>query len=361
MPPFPTALPAVIALSVLLHPVTAAADDSDPRQRQPLVRLAAAEPAAGTERALTGVVTARVQSALGFRVAGKVVERLVDAGTAVRAGQPLMRLDPQDLALERAAREKAVAAAQALADQAAAEEARYKALLRDGWASRQRYEQAEAALRTARAGLAAAKAEAEVARNATGYAVLLADADGTVVETLAEAGQVVAAGQPVVTLAHAGPREALVDLPETVRPAIGAPAWALVYGAAARAPARLRQLSDAADPASRTYEARYVLEGEAARAPLGATVTLWTGGTGQEAAVSVPLGALHDDGRTTGVWLVDPQTSTVSLRPVRVQGLTEEAALVEGIGPGTRVVALGAHLLRPGDRVRLPEERSAAR
>src|SRR6516164_3281365 len=236
----------------------------DPRQGPQLVEIAAVKPAVASERTFTGLIAARVQSNLGFRVPGKVVERLVDVGQNVRAGQPLMRLDPKDLALALAAKENAVAAARAAAVQARDDEVRYRQLAVDGWASRQKYEQVKAAFDTAAAQLAATEAQADVARNEAGYSLLLADADGTVVETLAEPGQVVAAGQTVVKLAHAGPREAKVNLPETVRPAIGSPAVARVYGSASvSSPAHLRQLSDAADPSSRTYEARYVLDGEA--------------------------------------------------------------------------------------------------
>ena len=333
----------------------------DPRQGSQLVQIAVAKPAVASERTFTGIIAARVQSNLGFRVPGKVVERLVDVGQEVYAGQPLMRLDQKDLDLALAAKENAVAAARAAAVQARDDEVRYRELAADGWASRQRYEQAKAAFDTAAAQLAAAEAQADVARNEAGYALLLADADGTVVETLAEPGQVVAAGQTVVKLAHAGPREALVNLPETVRPAIGSAAQARVYGGASTpSPARLRQLSDAADAASRTYEARYVLDGEASLAPLGATVTV-TLSTGETSdAVEVPLGALYDNGQSSGVWVVDPHSSSVSLRAVQVRRLAEETAVVSGVKSGERIVALGAHLLHQGERVRLADDRRAA-
>ena len=333
----------------------------DPRQGPPLVQIAVAKPAGTSERAFTGIISARVQSNLGFRVPGKVVERLVDVGQEVRAGQPLMRLDPKDLDLALTAKENAVAAARALAAQTRADEARYRQLAAEGWAPRQRYDQAKAAADSAEAQLTAAEAQADVARNEAGYSLLLADADGTVVETLAEPGQVIAAGQTVVKLAHAGPREATVNLPETVRPAIGSPALASVYGSeSVPSPAHLRQFSDAADPSTRTYEARYVLDGDASRAPLGATVTVSvaTGRTTQ--AAEVPLGALYDDGTSSDVWVVDPHSSSVSLRAVQVRRLAKETAVVSGVEPGERVVALGAHLLHQGDRVRLADDRRAA-
>jgi RND family efflux transporter MFP subunit len=347
------------AAGISREPDVAAA--TDPRREPPLVRIAVAAPAGTSARAFTGVISARVQSNLGFRVPGKVIERLVDVGQDVRAGQPLMRLDQKDLDLALTAKENAVTAARALAVQARADEARYRQLTADGWVARQRYDQAKAAFDSATAQLAAAEAQADVARNEAGYSLLLADADGTVVETLVEPGQVVAAGQTVVKLAHAGPREATVNLPETVRPAIGSSAQARLYGGTSLpSPAHLRQLSDAADAASRTYEARYVLDSDAARAPLGATVTVSvTIGTTAE-TVEVPLGALHDDGRSSGVWVFDPGSSSVSRRGVEVRRLAEETAILSGVNSGERVVALGAQLLHEGERVRVTDDLIAA-
>jgi RND family efflux transporter MFP subunit len=355
---------AVITAAVLLCAIglgPAGAAEADPRLAPVLVKLAVVAPATATERAFTGIVSARVQSNLGFRVAGKVIERLVDTGQRVQAGQPLMRLDPQDLGLAIEARDNAVSAAQALAVQAAADERRYRQLLADGWVTQQKYDQARATLDSANAQLAAARAQAQVARNEGGYALLLADADGTVVEALAEPGQVVAAGQIVVRLAHAGPREATVNLPEAIRPAIGSTATARTYaGAGGAYPAHLRQLSDAADPQSRTFEARYVLEGDAASAPLGATVTISIPTQDTAGITAVPVGALYDTGTTTGVWIVDPSAATVAFRPVGVRGLRDETALITGVAAGERVVALGAHLLRDGDKVRIAQDEVAA-
>jgi RND family efflux transporter MFP subunit len=332
----------------------------DPRQGSQLVQVAIAKPAIASERVFTGVIAARVQSNLGFRVPGKVVERLVDVGQQVHVGQPLMRLDPKDLDLALTARENAVAAARAAAVQARDDEVRYRELAAAGAESRQKYEQAKTASDSAAAQLRAAEAQADVARNETGYSRLLADADGTVVETLAEPGQVVAAGQTVVKLAHAGPREAVVNLPEIVRPAIGSPAQVTLYGGGSiPSPAHLRQLSDAADPATRTYEARYVLDGDASRAPLGATVTVSVATGRTTDAVELPLGALYDDGKSSGVWVVDPASSSVLWRTVQVRRLGEETVVVTGVEPGERVVALGAHLLYRGEHVRLVDNRIA--
>jgi RND family efflux transporter MFP subunit len=330
---------------------------SDPRQEAPIVRLATPARVTGFERGFTGVIGARVQSNLGFRVAGKIVERLVDVGQQVEAGQPLMRIDETDLCLALTAKRNAVAAARASVVQLGADERRYASLLKDGWVSRQRYDQVKAASDTAEAQLAAAEAEAQVAENEATYSVLVADADGTVVETLGEPGQVVSAGQTVVRLAQAGPREAVVALPETIRPAIGSVAEASVYGSDGRRyTAHLRQLSDSADARTRTYEARYVLDGEAAAAPLGATVTIWLAGQSSQPEVQAPLGAVFDDGRKTGVWVFDSVTSTVHFRPVKLVRLTGEAAVISGLSSDDPIVSLGAQLLHEGARVRTASE-----
>lgn len=335
---------------------------SDPRQNAPVVRLATPTPVADAERRFTGAIAARVQGNLGFRVAGKIVERLVNVGQPVTAGQALMRIDETDLRLVLTAKRNATAAARAVLVQARADEKRYGVLVKDGFAaSPQRYEQAKAALDTAAAQLAAAEADEKVAENGSSYSVLVADADGIVVETLGEPGQVVTAGQTVIRLAQAGPREALVALPETIRPAIGSKALANLYGLENRRyPATLRQLSDSADPQTRTYEARYVLDGEAAAAPLGATVTIRLTNQASQPEMEVPLGALLDDGRKTGVWLLDDATSTVKFRPITLVRVTSETAIVSGLSGPQPVVSLGAHLLQEGAHVRpLSQNRSS--
>jgi multidrug efflux pump subunit AcrA (membrane-fusion protein) len=310
-------------------------------------------------------------------VPGKVLERLVDTGQTVKRDQVLMRIDPVDLKLAANAGQEAVAAAEARAHQTAQDEARYRDLNGTGAISASAYDQAKAAADAARAQLSAAQAEADVSRNASRYAELVADGDGVVTETLAEPGQVVSAGQVVVRLAHAGRREAVIQLPETLRPAIGSHAQATLFGSnGADVGAELRQISGAADRLTRTFEARYVLDGELATAPLGATVTIHITETSSSAAsanasanasasvvantatntagMQVPLGALFDSGKGTGVWIVTGGSpAKVSWRAVTVQRLDEESAQVTGaLKPGERIVALGAHMLTEGQLVR---------
>jgi RND family efflux transporter MFP subunit len=326
----------------------------DPRTQPQLVRIVEIGSSSGADPAFTGVVSARVQTNLGFRVPGKITSRLVDTGQFVRAGQLLMTIDRTDYVHAITARAETVTAAKAKAVQAAADEARYRGLVKTGAVSASTYDQIKAASDAAQAELAAATAQEQVARDEGGYSQLVADADGIVVETLAEPGQVVMAGQTVVKLAHSGPREAAVNLPETLRPAIGSKAYATLYGSTTRIPVRLRQLSGAADPQTRTFEARYVLEGDAAKAPLGATVTVHLSGDAGTDTLQVPIASVLDRGKGPGIWLLNPSTSTVSFQSVQVRRLDEELATISGnLHPGQQVVAVGVHLLRDGERVRV--------
>lgn len=353
--------PARFAVYLLPLALVACGDASvadDPRTQPPLIRMATVVSAVDASRAFTGVVVARVQSDLGFRVEGKILERLVDTGQNVKRGQPLMRLDPVDLRLQAQAQQQAVAAARARAKQATDDEGRYRGLVKTGAVSASAYDGIKAAAESAKAELSAAQAQANVAQNATGYAVLLADADGVVMETLAEPGQVVSAGQPVVRLARAGQREAVVQLPETLRPIPGSEARATLYGSGQQAvAAKLRLLSDAADPVTRTFEARYVLEGALAAAPLGSTVTLHINDNPlPNQMMQVPLAALYDPGNGPGVWTISGTPAKVLWLPVSVVGLGDDAASVTGsLQPGEQVVALGAHLLHEGEAVRIAQ------
>ena len=359
-------LPSTVLAAALPLALAACGEDAnaDPRTEAPLVRAATVQGAVSASRAFTGTVAARVQSDLGFRVSGKVLERLVDAGQTVTRGQPLMRIDPVDLKLAVNAQQQAVAAARALAKQTAADEVRYRELLRTKLISASAYDQAKAAADSARAQLNAATAEAEVAGNASRYAELVADADGVVMETLAEPGQVVSPGQIVVRVARAGPREAVIQLPETLRPAVGSGGRATLFGNGdATVPTRLRQLSDAADPLTRTFEARYVLEGELASAPLGATVTVQIadGHSSERGGLQVPIGALFDAGKGPGVWVINGNPAKVAWRPVVVQRLGDDSARIAGqLEQGERIVALGAHLLREGQQVRVAGQAAVA-
>jgi len=323
---------------------------ADPRLQSPTVELFKVEAAGLESTTFTGVVEARAQSDLGFRVGGKILERPVDVGQHVRKGQILMRLDPVDLELASAAQQANVQAARARYTLAKTDETRVAAVVKTGAVSRQEHDSARAMLESTKAQLEAAEAEARVSNNSTEYAVLSADADGVIVRTLSEPGQVVSAGQPVIRFARDGPREASVNLPERVRPDLGTVATACLYGQDRTFQVKLRQLSEAADPASRTFEARYVLEGDAASTPLGTTVTvrLPTERAYGSQPVRIPVGAVHDRGGGPGVWIVGGD-SKVTFRTVDIASVgQEELILSSGVQVGETLVALGAHLLHEG-------------
>jgi RND family efflux transporter MFP subunit len=297
----------------------------------------------------TGVVRARTESNLGFRVAGKIAERLVNAGEAVKIGQPLLKLDPTDYQL-------ALQAARAVQKQAALELERVRVLVEKRAESRDALEKATAAAESS-------AAQAEQLANQANYTTLVADADGIVMSTLAEPGQVVAAGQPVLVLAKDGLREAAVDIPEGSLERIhGRKATAQLYlNSELIVPATFREISGVADPVARTYQARYVLGGESGRFPLGATVTvrISAGGDETQPTMEIPLGSLIDRGDGASVWVIDPKTSAVAKRSVSVVKLgAETASINKGLQPGDLVVSLGAQLLNSGEVVRV-EKHSA--
>ncbi len=215
-----------IALSALLGLADCKHQVEDPRVGPPQVSLATVRAAQPADAGYTGIVAARVQSDLGFRVNGKVIQRLVDRGETVHAGQALMRLDPTDYDNAVTAQSAAVAAAQANLVQAQADAARNAKLVASGSVSEQQFIDSNSAAAAARAQLDAAKAQLKIARDNQSYTTLYADSDGVVADYLSDPGQVVVAGQTVIVLAKAGPREAQIDLPEDVRPALGSTATA---------------------------------------------------------------------------------------------------------------------------------------
>jgi len=281
------------------------------------------------------------------------VERLVDPGELVKRGQPLFRLDSTDYTLAQNAARAAVIAAQARDVQAQADEVRLRKLLNSGAVSRQAYEQSKALADSAKAQLDAERARAGQVENQSDYSILRADADGVVMEVLADAGQVVSAGQTIARLAQKGPREAVVSIPENGLAQARRQASAALYtDDTQKFPAKLRELSAMADPLTRTYQARYVLSGKGEQAPLGSTVTIRLTGDASDEQTEVPIGALIDKGHGASVWLIEKQTQVVKLVPVTVVRLGEEfAAIGAGLKAGDVIVAYGTHLLKAGDKV----------
>jgi RND family efflux transporter MFP subunit len=317
------------------------------------VLVATVAPAAGSSNAYTGVVAARTDSGLGFRVGGKIVDRRVDPGDRVTRGDTLLVLDVEDFELQLRAARNRVRAAESQLRQAEIDERRFRQLAADGAAAQRESELASTALRVAQEEAAAARAEASQIENRRSYSTLQADGDGVITEVRVDRGQVVAEGQIVVRLAHDGAREAVIDIPETQLARTASRARAFAFGNSNHViDAALRELSAAADPVTRTFRARYVLAGDGASFPIGSTVTVRLDSEGASDLSRVPIGALHDPGDGAGVWRIDAH-GRVRFAPVRVVELAQEHALVaSGVAVGDSVVALGAHLLHEGDLVR---------
>ena len=307
---------------------------------------------------LAGEVRPRVEVRYGFRVGGRVIERKVEVGERVAPGQVLARLDPQDLtpALEtQRAQQDALRTELALAR---AELARAERLRAGNFVSDANVERQRATVDAAAARLQAATAQVGQARNNVGYQLLKADTAGIVTAVDAEAGQVVALGQTVVRIARAGDAEVQVNIPEQdLGRARDAQAWVVTLsGLPGRQwQATLRELSPAADPASRTYAARLALLGDTADVALGMSATATARGHAQT-QIQVPLTALHSREGQAKVWIVDRATSRVRAQPVTTGAILDDAVVVvEGLHGGEIIVTAGANLLREGQQVRFAD------
>ncbi len=290
----------------------------------PLVQtMVVAGATAESGQSFAGTVRSRIESDLGFRVAGKVTERLVSAGQHVRRGQVLMRLDGTDYYLAKNAATAELAAAESRASHAEMERQRKDRLFKEGAVSRSEMERGEAEARAATEAVKAARAQAGVAANRAGYSDLVADADGVILEVSVEAGEVVAAGQPALRLAHDGPRDVQVALPEQYGGLeVGMPATAVLASDDARLAASLRVIAGSSDLATRTYRARFAIESEEPFV-LGATARVVLIRNERE-AFDAPLSAVHDEGRGPGVWIVDETRSTVEWRPVALAAFSDD-------------------------------------
>jgi len=311
------------------------------------------------KREFVGVVRARYETDLGFRVAGKIVSRGVNVGDRVHVGDVVARLDPQDLKLQVESAEAEFAAATSSLQQAASDLDRYTTLKMRGWASIADFDRKKAAKDEAEGRLERAKRSLDLAHNQLDYSDLKADADGVITATLAEPGQVVAIGQPVVRLAHRGEKEAVVALPETwLAEARSSKATVQLWSGPVRNfTARLRELSPQADAATRTYAARFTIDNPDESVALGMTATVTLSHSADVSVVKLPLAAILNRGTGPSVYVVDT-SGALQLRPVQVASFTEDTALVtSGVSNGDRVVKLGVQKLDAGERVRAVDER----
>ncbi|KRG68604.1 RND transporter [Pseudoxanthomonas dokdonensis] len=320
---------------------------------------------AGGDAALSayaGEIRAREESALSFRVGGKLVKRHVDSGNRVERGQLLAELDPTDFRLQAQSAQAQLAAAEADLARARDDRDRYAALVKEKLVSQSTYDAQVAAYKAAEGQAKVARAQLSEAGNQTGYAQLRAPAAGVIASRQAEAGQVVGAGQTIYTLAVDGAREVAINLPENRyrQFAVGQPVQVELWNQPGqRLDGRIREISPAADPQTRTYPARVALSGDAALAAveLGQSARVHAMQTG--AALSVPLAAIQPAGNGgSAVWRLDPASGQVHLRPIKTgQFGADSVPVLAGLSASDWIVAGGGHLLREGQKV-TPVDRS---
>jgi RND family efflux transporter MFP subunit len=318
----------------------------------------------GTEAEFSAEVRARVESRLGFRVAGKLTRRQAELGQHVRAGQVLAQLDPQDYRLAADAARAQQAAALTNRDLAEADLKRYRGLREQNFISAAELERRESTYRAAQAQLEQAQAQLASQGNQANYTTLVADVPGIITAIEAEPGQVVSAGTPVVRIAQDGARDVVFAVPED-RAALIKPGSAVTvrgWAGGAELEGKVREVAASADAVTRTYSVKVAID--AATAPaLGATVyarpqALSRTGT---PVLKLPTSALRQEGQGSAVWVLDKSSMTVRSQPVQVATADgNEAVIATGITPGTTVVVAGVHVLSPGQKVSLYREKTAA-
>ena len=307
----------------------------------------------------SGEVRARYETDLGFRIAGKIVARTVDAGARVSKGQVLARLDPEDAKLAAQAASAQLASAESDYVLAKSELARYQDLLAKKFISQSAFDAKQNVYTAAQAKVEQARSQAAITSNQANYTNLVADADGVVVSVTGEPGQVVTAGQPVLKLAHSGEKEVVVNAPEgqlsrfKVGQEVAIQLWAdpskLFRG-------RIREIAGGADPVTRTYAVRVTAIDTPTEAQLGMTANVLFNPTADASLVLLPLSALAGNDKAPAVWIVDPATSRVKLRPVAVGQFREDGVTItSGLNAGDVVVTAGVHKLRDDQVVRLAE------
>lgn len=302
----------------------------------------------------SGEVRARVESRLGFRVGGKIVARSVDVGATVKKGQQLMQLDPQDLKLSQAQAMAALRSAETARDFAKAELKRYQDLKGQNFVSQTVLDSKDSAYKSAQANVEAAQAAYRGQSNQAGYASLVADIDGVVTAVNAEVGQVVAAGTPVVQVAKSGDKEVVIGVPEdqvdrmkTISD-VRVRLWA---NPQLSVPGKIREVSPAADPATRTYTVKVTVP-ETLPAKLGMTAVVLFMSKTPQPLIKVPMTALFYEKSSTSVWVVE--NGAVKLTPVTSGGIAgNDLILASGVKSGQTIVTAGVNVLKPGQKVKI--------
>jgi RND family efflux transporter MFP subunit len=351
-----------LSVALLLATALAGCKEEQPVQQviRPVKAIVVQEQAPDRSRTFSGAVRARIESPLGFRVAGKITERLVNIGDQIQVGQAIARLDETDLKLSESSAHAAVNSARTRLDVARDSLNRGKALLPNGYIPKATVDERQLEFHAAKASLDAAEAQARQAENATGYTALTSDKAGTVTGVEAEPGQVIAAGAPVVMLAEAGAVEVALNVPEqdvthlSAGQSVPLQLWA---NETIRAEGRIREIGGQADAGSRTYSVRVSVLNPPAAMRLGMTATATLSMGTDEPHVVVPVTALTQIGGRDAVFIADRTTETVAPRFVETAGVSPDGIKLRGgLKTGEVVVTGGVQFLNDGMKVRLPKD-----
>lgn len=327
-----------------------------PEPVRPVRVITATMGSGGEPVSITGQVQAEEEASLSFRVGGRMIERLVNVGDAVEAGQVVARLEREPAENQLRQARAALESARGQLSKTRADFGRQQSLIASGFTTRVRYDQARQAMVAAQAQFDDARARLAIAEDNLGYSDLIVDAGGSVTTRGAEPGEVVGAGQMIVRVARERGRDAVFDVPERILRAASAEKpidVVLASDPAVRAVARVREVSPQADPVTRTFKVRAGLDDPPEAMRLGSTVI---GSVTLDATpgIVVPPSALTQAEGRPAVWVVDRDAMTVSLRPVEVgQFALDSVAIASGLNEGELVVTAGVQVLRPGQKVRL--------
>ncbi|MCW5621949.1 MAG: efflux RND transporter periplasmic adaptor subunit [Burkholderiales bacterium] len=354
----PVRIAALLLACAGLSLIAGCGNEAPPVEDVRPVNVVKVEPtASANEASYTGDVRARYETALGFRVGGKIVAREVEVGSRVKRGQALARLDPSDFRLNIEAQRSQLAATEADFLQARDDLERYRNLYQQKFVSAAEFDRRQNAFNVAKARLEQAQAQLGVTQNQSTYTALRADEDGIITALSAEVGQVVAAGQEVMRLARLDEKEVLISVPESRLDELrrsGEVSVSLWAAPEATFKGRIREVSPAADPVTRTYAVKVTILDPTPQVQLGMTANVMLAQKGASAVVRLPLAALYQQGQTPAVWVVDGKTGTVTLRPVVVVRYTQDAVEIgSGLSAGDMVVRAGVHKLNPGQKVRV--------
>lgn len=351
----------VLALALLLAACGKPVPSEEPLRAVKVMVIAPDGIHSGLEYAAE--VRPRTESRLGFRVNGKLLRRMVDVGQHVAAGQPLAQLDAQDYKLSVDAAKAQLTAAVANRDLAASDFKRFKDLRDQNFISAAELERRDVALKAAQSQVDQAQAQLSAQGNQSAYTTLVADAAGVVTSADAEPGQVLAAGTPVVRIAQDGARDVVFSVPEDKvgQVKLGSEVEVRMWAGNAVYQGKVREISASADPVTRTFAIKVGLV-SADVLPLGTTVSVVPRALDRSgpAVIKLPTSALQHDGQAVAVWVLDRTSMTVRLQPIVIATADGNDVVIQtGLQPGMEVVTAGVHVLSPGQKVTVYQEKPA--